>query len=184
VPFGNDGDFSHASMISRMNHELANDYGNLVQRVLSMVNKNCNAQVPEPGAFTEQDRALLQPAQNLAVTMRPLMDRQAFHEALEAIWQVVRAANAYVDHQAPWALRKTDPERMATVLYVLAETIRHLGLATLPYMPESSDKILDQLAISKDNRSFSAMGEAGALTSGTALPRPQGVFPRFVEEAA
>jgi methionyl-tRNA synthetase len=184
VPFGNDGDFSHASMISRMNHELANDYGNLVQRVLSMVNKNCNAQVPEPGAFTEKDRALLQPAQNLAVTMRPLMDRQAFHEALEAIWQVVRAANAYVDHQAPWALRKTDPERMATVLYVLAETIRHLGLATLPYMPESSDKILDQLAISKDNRSFSAMGEAGALTSGTALPRPQGVFPRFVEEAA
>ncbi|MCA8927604.1 MAG: methionine--tRNA ligase [Alphaproteobacteria bacterium] len=184
VPFGNDGDFSHASMVSRMNHELANDYGNLVQRVLSMINKNCDARVPEPGNFTDDDRALLQPARQLVETMRPLMDRQAFHEALEAIWQVVRAANAYVDHQAPWALRKTDPARMATVLYVLAETLRHLGLATSPYMPEASDKILDQLEIAASDRVFSRMGEIGALQPGTALPKPQGVFPRYVEEPA
>lgn len=184
VPFGNDGDFAHASMISRMNHELANDYGNLVQRSLSMVSKNCSGAVPEPGAFTDEDRALLEPAERLVETMRPLMDRQAFHEALEAIWVVIRAANGYVDHQAPWALRKTDEPRMRTVLYVLAETIRHLGLATLPFMPETSDKILDQLAIPVENRSFASAGKCGALQPGTALPKPQGVFPRFVEEAA
>jgi len=184
VPFGNDGDFSHASMVSRMNHELANDYGNLVQRVLSMINKNCKAQVPTPGAFTDDDRALLEPAQKLAETMRPLMDRQAFHEALEAVWQVVRAANAYVDHQAPWALRKTDPDRMATVLYVLAETLRHLGLVTSPFMPDASSRVLDQLAVSQDERAFANMGEGGALKAGADLPKPQGVFPRFVEEAA
>lgn len=184
VPFGNDGDFSHASMVSRMNHELANDYGNLVQRVLSMINKNCDARVPEPGALTDDDRALLQSAQNLAAAMRPLMDRQAFHEALEVVWQVVRAANAYVDHQAPWALRKTDPARMATVLYVLAEAIRHLGLVTSPYMPNSSSNILNQLNIPDQERSFAFVGDAGALKPGAALPRPQGVFPRYVEEAA
>jgi methionyl-tRNA synthetase len=113
-----------------------------------------------------------------------LMDRQAFHEALEAIWVVIRAANGYVDHQAPWALRKTDEPRMRTVLYVLAETIRHLGLATLPFMPETSDKILDQLSITSEGRSFASAGKAGALQPGTPLPKPQGVFPRYVEEAA
>ncbi len=184
VPFGNDGDFSHTSMVSRMNHELANDYGNLVQRVLSMINKNCNAQVPEAGTFTDADRELLGASQNLVETVRPLMDRQAFHEALEAIWQVVRAANVYVDHQAPWALRKSDPARMATVLFVLAETIRHLGLVTSPYMPETSGKILDQLAIPSDARTFAHTGEAGTLKAGTTLPRPEGLFPRYVEKAA
>jgi len=184
VPFGNDGDFSHASMVSRMNYELANDYGNLVQRVLSMINKNCNARVPEPAAVTEEDGALLQSASNLLTVMRPLMERQAFHEALEAVWQVVRTANSYVDRQAPWALRKTDPARMGTVLYVLAEAIRQLGLATSPFMPGSSDKILDQLAVPPDMRSFACMGDTGALKPGTALPSPQGVFPRYVEEAA
>ena len=184
VPFGNDGDFAHASMVSRMNHELANDYGNLVQRVLSMTNKNCGAAVPEPGALTDEDRAMLAPAYGLLETMRPLMDRQAFHEALEAIWVVIRQANAYVDHQAPWVLRKSDPARMATVLYVLAETIRNLALATSSFMPGVSDKILDQLSVPTDVRSFATAGEGGALTPGTALPKPQGVFPRFVEEEA
>ena len=116
--------------------------------------------------------------------MRPIMDRQAFHEALEAIWVVIRAANGYVDHQAPWALRKTDPARMATVLYVLAESIRHLALCTWPFMPNTSDKILEQLAVSESARSFSEVGSVGALVTGTPLPKPAGVFPRYVEEAA
>ncbi len=184
VPFGNDGDFSHASMISRMNHELANDYGNLVQRVLSMISKNCGGLVPVAGDLIDADRALLEPAQDLVATMRPIMDRQAFHEALEAIWVVIRAANGYVDHQAPWALRKTDPARMATVLYVLAESIRHLALCTWPFMPNTSDKILEQLAVSESARSFSEVGSVGALVTGTPLPKPAGVFPRYVEEAA
>ena len=184
VPFGNDGDFAHVGMVSRMNHELANDYGNLVQRTLSMIAKNCAAAVPQPDAFTHEDLAMLNPARGLAEVMRPPMDRQAFHEAIEAVWVVVRAANAYVDRQAPWALRKTNPARMRTVLYVLAETIRHLGLATSPFMPGASAKILDQLAIPAEARTFAAMGKANALRPGASLPKPQGVFPRYVEAAA
>ena len=167
VPFGNDGDFSHSAMVNRMNGELANDYGNLAQRVLSMVAKNCGGTVPTPGEFTDDDKALLDPAAALLGQVRDALDRQAFHEALEAIWTVIRAANAYVDHQAPWKLRKEDPARMATVLYVLADT---------------SAKLLDQLAVAADARALDQLVPGVALTPGAALPKPEGVFPRFQDD--
>ncbi|WPZ33149.1 methionine--tRNA ligase [Thalassobaculum sp. OXR-137] len=180
VPFGNDGDFSHRSMTNRMTSELANDIGNLSQRVLSMVAKNCGAAVPEPGAFAPEDEALLASADALLETVRKHFDAQAFHKGLEAIFDVVGAANRYVDEQAPWALRKTDPARMATVLYTLAETIRHAALLLQPVMPASCAKMLDQLAIPADARSFAHLGAAHRLVPGTPLPKPEGVFPRWV----
>lgn len=184
VPFGNDGDFSHRAMVNRMNGELANDLGNLSQRVLSMIAKNCGNAVPTPGPFTEDDTALLGQAHGLLEQVRGCMDRQAFHEALESIWVVIRAANGYVDHQAPWALRKTDTARMETVLYVLAETIRHVAILMQPVVPQSAAKMLDQLSIPEAQRSFEALGQGGALQAGDSLPKPQGVFPRYVEEEA
>ena len=183
VPFGNDGDFSHRSMVQRMNSELANDYGNLVQRVLSMIARNCGGLVPEPGPLTAEDDELLGAVTDLLPKLRNTMDAQLFHEGLEAVWVVVRAANGYVDRQAPWALRKTDETRMRTVLYVLAETIRNLALYTLPVMPTASDAILDQVGVDPAQRSFAAVGQGGRLVPGTALPKPAGVFPRFVDEA-
>jgi methionyl-tRNA synthetase len=181
VPFGNDGDFSHRAMVNRMNGELANDYGNLAQRVLSMIAKNCGNQVPQHGELSDDDRELLDAASGLLGKVRDAMDRQLFHEALEATWVVVRAANGYVDRQAPWALKKTDPARMATVLWVLAETVRHLALLTQAFMPGSSARLLDQLAVAEDKRSLAFIGQHHALKPGTPLPAPQGVFPRFVE---
>ena len=182
VPFGNDGDFSHTAMVQRINGNLANDYGNLVQRVLSMIAKNCGAQVPQPGPFTEADDKLLGAAHALLPTLRAEIDVQAFHKALDALWAVIGDANRYVDEQAPWALKKTDPPRMGTVLYVLAETIRHLAILTQPVLPEASAKILDQLGQGAEARGFGNLGPAGALKGGTPLPPPQGVFPRFIEE--
>lgn len=182
VPFGNDGDFSHQAMVNRMNGELANDLGNLAQRVLSMIAKNCDGVLPTPGAFSDDDTAMLADARGLLDTVRGHFDRQAFHTALEDIWAIVRAANAYVDRQAPWKLRKEDPDRMATVLYVLAETIRHLALINQPVMPTAMSKMLDQLGVPDDARDFTAYGEGGALTAGAPLPKPEGIFPRFVED--
>src|SRR5437867_10612732 len=130
LPFGNDGDFSHRAVVGRLNGDLANDYGNLAQRVLAIINRNCGAAVPQPGAFAEADERLLGEAQGLLARIRPLFAEQAFHLALETIWRLVGDANRYVDEQAPWVLRQSDPERMATVLYTLAEVLRHLGVLT------------------------------------------------------
>jgi methionyl-tRNA synthetase len=183
LPFGNDGDFSHRAVIHRINGDLANDLGNLAQRVLSMINRNCGAAVPEPGNLTPADEALLVAARRLLPQLRIEFAEQAFHRALEAIWAVVGNANRYVDEQAPWTLRKTDEARMRTVLYVLAEVIRHLAIYVQPVVPTAAAKLLDQLAVPADARDFGALG-TGALNPGTPLPKPEGVFPRHVEDAA
>lgn len=182
VPFGNDGDFSREAMINRINSDLANDLGNLCQRVLSMIGRNCGGAVPEHADFTADDAALLDQAAGVIEPARAAFDQQQFHAALGAIWDVVGAANRYVDAQAPWALRKTDPDRMATVLYVLAETIRRVGILVQPVMPDAAAKILDLVAVAPDARDFAALGEA--LVPGTALPKPAPVFPRYVDEEA
>jgi methionyl-tRNA synthetase len=183
VPYGNDGSFSHDAMVHRINGDLANDLGNLAQRVLSMIAKNCNGQLPEPGPFTPEDDVLLEGSLQALETMRETMGVQAFHRALEALWHLIAEANRYVDTQAPWALRKNDPARMGTVLFVLAEVIRRIALMTQPVMPESSAKMLAQLAVPEDERSFATITKKPALQPGTPLPKPQGVFPRIqVEE--
>lgn len=181
VPFGNDGDFAHSAMVSRMNGELANDLGNLSQRVLSMVVKNCDGAIPTPQDYTPEDKEMLGQAYGLLDNVRESIEVQAFNEAIEKIWLVIRAANAYVDHQAPWKLKKEDPERMGTVLYVLAETIRNVALMLQPLMPTSMDKMLGLLEISESDRTFVMCGEAGALKPGTDLEAPEGVFPRFID---
>ncbi len=184
VPFGNDGDFSRSAMISRMNDDLANDYGNLVQRVLSMIQRYHDGRLPAPAALADEDNALLGAAEGLLDRVRAEMAVQALSRALEAIFEVVGAANRYVDAQAPWTLRKSDPERLGTVLYVLAETIRKLALLTLAFVPDASQRILDQLAVPPSARTLASYrGADGALSAGTLLPRPEGVFPRRVEMA-
>ena len=181
VPFGNDGDFAHSAMIGRMNSELANDLGNLSQRVLSMVVKNCDGTIPTPGTYTAEDNEMLGKAYGLLDDVRASIDVQTFHDAIEKIWVVVRAANSYVDQQAPWKLKKEDPARMETVLYVLSETIRNIALMLQPVMPTSMDKMLGLLEIAEEDRTFTSCGEAGALKPGTALETPEGVFPRFID---
>jgi methionyl-tRNA synthetase len=183
LPFGSDGDFSHRAMIGRLNGDLANDFGNLAQRVLVMISRNCEGCVPEPGELNADDAALVDFARNLLAAVRGHIAEQAFHLALEAIWRVVGEANRYVDEQAPWALSRKDPARMRTVLYTLAETLRHLAILAQPFVPDAARKLLDQLAVPEAARHFRALADA-SLAPGTRLPKPEGVFPRFVEEPA
>ncbi len=183
VPFGNDGDFSHEAMVGRSNSDLANSYGNLAQRTLSMINKNCDGKLPQPGDFTDADKAMLDSAgAALLETVRGHLDVQAFNKALEAIWSVISDANGYIDEQAPWTLKKTDPERMGTVLYVLAEAIRNIALLTQPFVPDGSAKVLEQIGVAEDARSLAHVGADNALRAGTDIPKPEGVFPRYIEE--
>lgn len=182
VPFGSDGDFSREQAINRINSDLANGLGNLAQRTLSQIAKNCEGKVPEHGAFTPEDQALLDEAYELAAALRKAFDRFQFHRGLESVWRCVYNANAYIDVQAPWALKKTDQARMATVLYVLAETIRCLAISLQSVVPQSAAKMLDQVAVPADQRSYAQIAAGSALKVGTPLPAPEGVFPRIQAE--
>ncbi len=180
VPFGNDGDFSHRALVGRLNTDLANGIGNLAQRTLSLVAKNCAGRLPEAGPALPADTALLELAGALPGAVAACFDRQALHEALDEVWRVIRAADSYIDQMAPWSLRKTNPVRMGHVLRALAEVIRVVAVVLQPFMPSSMGKLLDQLGVAGDARHFAALG--GRLPDGLVLPTPQGIFPRWVEE--
>ncbi len=179
VPFGNDGSYSNEAIITRMNSDLANNLGNLAQRSLSMIAKNCEGRVPKPGERSVQDKALLDACYGLLDTTRTHINRQEISRYLEEVWRVLGDANAYVDEQAPWALNKTDPARMATVLWTVAETLRNVAILLQPVMPTSCSKLLDLLSVTPEKRSFADLGTDHALVAGTELPKPSGVFPRY-----
>ena len=181
VPFGQDGNFSYTNFIARTNADLANDFGNLCQRTLSFVYKNAAAQVPTASALLKEDTHLLIQAQEMLGKLRDFAAEQALSKMCATLWTVVAAANRYIDSQQPWALRKTDPARMATVLYVLLEVLRHLGILSQPFIPKAAAKLLDQLGVSKDQRQHQDLIDH-PLQPGTALPEPQGLFPRIQQE--
>ncbi|TRW78295.1 methionine--tRNA ligase [Mycolicibacterium sp. 018/SC-01/001] len=177
VPFGQDGSYSEDGIIARINADLANEFGNLAQRSLSMVAKNLDGVVPEPGEFTPDDLDLLAAADGLLDRVRGHYEATAMHLALEAIWSVLGAANRYFSAQEPWVLRKTDPQRFATVLYTTLEVVRIATLLSQPVMPESTARLLDLLGQPAASRDFTAVGTR--LTPGVTLPAPTGVFPRY-----
>ncbi|WP_028035123.1 methionine--tRNA ligase [Chelativorans sp. J32] len=182
VPFGQDGSYSHEAIVNRTNADLANDLGNLAQRSLSMIAKNCGGVVPAKGEFSSADEAILDQAHAALASAREAMSRQAIHSALAAIFEVVAEANRYFAAQEPWALRKTDPARMETVLFTTAEVLRRVAILCQPYIPGSAEKLLDLLSVPQDRRRFADLSEAGMLVPGTPLPTPQPVFPRYIEQ--
>jgi len=184
VPFGQDGSYSHEAIVQRINADLANDLGNLAQRSLTMIARNCDGKVPDAGNLLEEDSRLIKSADGLLETCRIAFAGQQIHLALNAIWAVVADANRYFAAAAPWQLRKSDPARMATVLYVTAEVLRQIAILCQPVMPESAGRLLALLAVPEEARRFASLGTAGRLASGTPLPAPAGIFPRYVEKPA
>jgi methionyl-tRNA synthetase len=181
VPFGQDGNYNHEAIVARINADLANDLGNLAQRSLSMIAKQLEGRLPEPGQFSDNDKAILAHADGMIAIARTAMATQQIHQWLNAVWAVVAEANRYFAGEAPWALAKTDPARQKTVLYVTAEVVRQIAILALPVMPASADKLLDSLGVPASERNFAALGGAKRLAAGTSLPAPVGVFPRYIE---
>jgi len=179
VPFGQDGNFSKVSMINRINSELANNIGNLAQRTLSFINKNAEAKVPAVNTSSLYKLDLLASLTNKVSSYQEYMHMQKFSLALEIVIQLANEANAYIDEQAPWALKKVDPIKMLDVLYVLIEAIRYIAILLIPFMPDSMNKLLDQLAIPTDERKLSCLKQDYAPQPLTSLPIPQGIFPRI-----
>lgn len=196
VPFGQDGDFSRKSLILRNNGELADALGNLANRVLSLIQKNCEGRLPSVRK-TEAARALLAPevlaadprgrgigggsVEALPAVLSGYLDVQDFSGALHLVFTLVRGGNEYITQRAPWGLRKTDPAEMETVLRDLHTALRCYAIVLQPFMPETMAKLLDQLGVPDDARSFAAL--ATPLPAGTPLPPPAPLFPKF-EDAA
>lgn len=178
VPFGQDGNYSHEAIVARMNADLSNDLGNLAQRSLSMIAKNCDGKIPACGPLTDADKEILASAEELLADVRSHHADFAISRALDTIWKVVADTNRYFAGQEPWALKKTDPARMETVLYVTAEVLRIVGILIQPYVPQSAAKLLDLLGVSA--RGFVDLPKR--LVSGVTLPAPVPIFPRYVEE--
>jgi methionyl-tRNA synthetase len=184
VPFGQDGSYNHEAIVARINADLANDFGNLAQRSLSMIAKQYQGVLPEPGAFSDSDKTILAQADGMIGLARSAMATQQIHQALNAAWAVVAEANRYFAGEAPWALAKTDPQRQATVLYVTAEVVRQIAILAQPAMPAACAKLLDLLGIPNEiaSRNFAALGIR--IKPGSVFPAPAPVFPRYIEPAA
>ena len=184
VNFGSDGDFSHEKMVQKVNTNLANELGNLCQRTLSMVFKNCGKAVPsEVGPYTPEDEALLEKARALKQKAGEAIATQSIQSYVSAMVGMIWDANKYIDDMAPWALKKTDPERMATVLYVILEVLRYSAILYQPLIPESANKILDQLTVPEDEREFKHLDDC-PIKFGSPISKPKGIFPRLEFESA
>ncbi len=175
MQFGKDGDFSEEVLISLVNSELSNNIGNLVQRVISFIHKNNNGIVPEPDIFEQIDIEMLNSAYTAINDITNFIDQQELHSAIDVIIYLGKLANIYIDKLAPWKLKKENEKRMNTVLYVLLETIRIIGLLLQPFIPDSASKILDMLKINK--RDFAFISEK--LSPGLELMIPQPIFPKI-----
>ncbi len=177
VPFGQDGDFSKAALARRLNGELADALGNLANRTLSLIQRNCGGVLPAAAARTEADAALFASVDALVPAVEAQLDQQAFHLALETVMAAVREANGYITVQAPWALKKTDLARMNDVLRHLHTAMRAYATVLQPFMPTTMAAMLDQLGVPADQRDFAAL--ATPLPEGTALPPPAPLFRKF-----
>lgn len=181
VGFGNDGDFSEANMVLKVNNNLANELGNLCQRVLSMVYKNCDKAIPkEIGPLLPEDIELLDHTKTLHDKAATAISTQAIqnyaNELIATIWE----ANKYIDAAAPWTLRKSHPKRMETILYVLLEVLRKVTILYQPIIPESASRILDQLQIPESERTFAHLDEdAFRVPLGAPVSKPKPVFPKL-----
>lgn len=183
VAFGQDGSYSPEAIVARANAELANSFGNLVQRTLSMIVKNMEGRL-EPFERTPADDALLGEVRAACAQDLPdQFENLAFSSGIEAWMRAVYSCNQYVDEQAPWSLKKTDPERMKAVLQTLFLTLHDLAIAISPVVPEKSAALLQQLGIDEGQRSYADLADYSwfdrLVDAGFTLSPPTPIFPRL-----
>jgi len=181
VSFGQDGSYSPDAIVTRVNAELANSFGNLAQRTLSFIAKNLDGAFPEAGKSEDADAQLIEEVVVACAGLKAAFGDLALSQGIEAWMRGVFACNQYIDAQAPWALRKTDPERMHAVLGTLVRAIRMLAIAILPVVPASAAKVLDQ--IGAEQRDHAAIDDDDwyprTAASGFTIAPPSPVFPRL-----
>ena len=183
VPFGTDGDFSHAAMLHRFNSDLANDLGNLFSRTLSMVIKYFDGLIPIPSFPKEVDQGLREFSEKVFPKLSNQMNDLAFSRALASIWEIINATNKYVDETAPWSLAKEEKDRprLATVLYEALEALRIIALLLAAFVPSTSEKMWSQLGIEENlwEQNLKENGKWEGLKPGRRVAKPTPLFPRI-----
>ncbi|WP_374405627.1 methionine--tRNA ligase [Pelagerythrobacter sp.] len=183
IAFGQDGSYSPEAIVTRANAELANSFGNLAQRTLSMIFKNMYGKLAKCDHAAEDEALMASVRAACAEDLPREFEKLNFSVGLEAWMRAVFACNQYVDEQAPWALRKTDPARMEAVLMTLFRCVHDLAIAVRPVVPSAVDALLDQMGVAPDARDYAAIGNGDwfetLVEGGFALEKPVGVFPRL-----
>jgi methionyl-tRNA synthetase len=183
VSFGQDGSYSAEAIVTRCNADLANSFGNLAQRTLSFIAKNCGGVLPVGGKSDPADEGLLELVKDTGTEVCRLWNDLALSQGIEAWIRAVFACNQYIDVQAPWSLRKTDPERMRAVLATLVQAIRDLAILIRPVIPGSADTLLDQIGTPEEERGMASLGDTQSYArhagSGFILAPPKPIFPRL-----
>jgi len=186
IPFGSDGDFNKPALVHRFNADLANDYGNLLNRTLALVNRYFRGQVPARGPEEGGDAALREVALSAAGTVEEFIDRLDFRGALEAIWQILGAANKYLDGEAPWrSLREGKPERAGAILYNTLEAFRIATILLSPWLVTATTRAWEQLGIPAPlaAQRLPDASRWGGLPAGTRVRPGTPIFPRIEQPA-
>ena len=179
TPFGNDGNYSDELLINRVNADLSNDLGNLSQRCLTMVKKNCDQSIPQKNKLNNVDQELLNLVDRKKASIIKLMSSYQISSYISEVFELVSDTNKYFSDQKPWDLKTSDPARMNTVLWVSCEMLRRIGILLQPVIPIGSSKLLDFLNIDSDKRLINFLSDDYVLESGKPIKDPEIIFPKI-----